>query len=207
LTGDLGRALQIFSDATAYVNAKGLQGEVDWQRRTQFLRLAETDLLREAAWVVLCTGFRESVVRRVFDHISLCYCDWESASAIVQAYPACRNAALISFHNRAKLDAIVAIARRIDQIGFSEIKRAVNRDPIRELQQFPYIGSVTAWHLAKNLGLDVAKPDRHLVRISERLGYTNAWDLCRSIADATGEAVKVIDVILWRYFSEGGQAR
>jgi hypothetical protein len=205
LTGDLEHALQIFSEATAYVNAKGLRAEVDWQRRADFLRSAETDLLREAAWVILCTGFRESVVRRVFDHVSLCFCDWESASAIVQAFPTCRDAALASFHNRAKLDAIVEVARRVDRIGFGEIKRAVSRDPINELQQFAYIGSVTAWHLAKNLGLDVPKPDRHLVRISERLGYASVWHLCRSIADATGEAVRVIDVVLWRYLSDGGR--
>jgi hypothetical protein len=163
--------LRIFELASAYVARAGFLAEVEWQRCVQLDEFSETDLLREAAWVVLCSGFRERVVRRVFDHITLCFCDWESASAIVDADPACRIAAMASFQNAAKLGAIAQTAHHVHARGFASFKHAVVADPLTELQRLPYIGPITVWHLAKNLRLDVAKPDRHLARVSTQLGF------------------------------------
>ena len=58
---DIERALNIFNDASDYVVQAGLLAEVEWQRCIQFNDFSETDLLREAAWVILCSGFRELV--------------------------------------------------------------------------------------------------------------------------------------------------
>jgi hypothetical protein len=87
-------------------------------------------------------------------------------------------------------------------MGFSMFKREVLRDPISVLSQLPYIGPVTVWHLAKNLGLNVSKPDRHLVRVSNRFGFKSATQFCSSIARATGERVNVVDLIVWRYLAD-----
>src|SRR5262249_18700377 len=154
-------ALQIYSRATDYIATAGLLHEVARQREADLKSLSESALLREAAWVVLCSGFRESVVRRIFDHISLCFCDWDSAASIVESFPACQLAAKASFRATAKLMAMVEIARRVDAVGFECLKPALVAEPIKTLRQFPYIGPVTVWHLAKNLGLDASKPDRH----------------------------------------------
>lgn len=200
--GNATLALGFFADALAYVRQNGFDREVEWQRGTTFLEFDEPDLLRQSAWVILCSGFRVSVVEQIFDHVSLCFCDWESAEAIVSTFPACRDAALASFGHRRKLDAIVEVARRVQRMSFARLKHNILCDPIEELQRFPYIGEITATHLAKNLGFDVAKPDRHLVRISHYLGYSSARELCNAIALGTGEAVKVIDLILWRYMAD-----
>jgi hypothetical protein len=200
--GNATLALGFFAEALAYVRRNGLDREVEWQRRATFHEFGETDLLRQSAWVILCSGFRVSVVAQVFDYLSLCFCDWESADAVVSAFPACRDAALASFAHRRKLDAIVDVARRVQRFSFTRVKFAILCDPIGELQKFPYIGKITAAHLAKNLGFDVAKPDRHLVRISQQLGYSSARELCNAIAADTGEPVKVIDLILWRYLAD-----
>lgn len=109
---------------------------------------------------------------------------------------------MASIRNERKLDAIIGIARHVYGIGFGLLKQRILDDPINELQKLPYIGPVTAWHLAKNLGLDVAKPDRHLVRLSGQLGYKEVHDLCASIAAATGNPVSVVDIILWRYLAD-----
>jgi hypothetical protein len=200
--GNATLALSFFADALAYSRQNGLDREVEWQRKATFHEFDETDLLRQSAWVILCSGFRVSVVEQVFDHVSLCFCDWESADAIVSTFPACRDAALASFGHRRKLDAIVDVARRVQRASFTRVKRNILCDPIGELQNFPYIGEITAAHLAKNLGFDVAKPDRHLVWISQHLGYSSVRDLCNTIAAGTGEAIKVIDLILWRYVAD-----
>jgi hypothetical protein len=202
LMPDVSSALRFYARAADYVVKAGLEHELTWQRNSELASVSESVLLREAAWVILCSGFRESTVRRVFDHVSLCFCDWDSAAAIVESCPACHLAARASFRNTAKLFAIVEIARRVEAIGFDVLKRSIVADPIATLCQFPYIGPVTVWHLAKNLGLDAAKPDRHLMRISERFGFGAPEQFCTAIANASGEAVKVIDLVVWRYLAD-----
>lgn len=202
MTADLDGALRVYQLAYDYVHRANLLWEVDWQRRVALSAFEESDLLREAAWVVLCSGFRESVVRQLFDHISLCFCDWESATAIIADYPACKVSAGRVFRNRAKLDAIVEIAVRVDAVGFSAVKSAVMVDPIGELRRFPFIGPVTVWHLAKNLGLNSAKPDRHLSRISRQFGFVDANAFCRAIGERAGEEPRVVDLIVWRFLAD-----
>ncbi|MFA9441687.1 hypothetical protein ACDA63_18820 [Uliginosibacterium sp. sgz301328] len=198
-------AMHFFSKACSYMEQAGLSDEVVWQREADFTEFTESDLLREHAWVALCSGFRESAVRRVFDYVSLCFCDWESAEAIVSAGEICCTTAALAFANRIKLQGIFSTAKHINNVGFHEFKQSVQPDPINRLQALPFIGPVTSWHLAKNLGLDVAKPDRHLVRVSERLGFRSADDLCRELAATTGEQAKVVDLIVWRYIADNPQ--
>lgn len=202
MKADLTAAVRFFSKACSYVQSAGLTAEIVWQRNAEFDEFTESDLLREHAWVALCSGFKESVVRRVFDHVSLCFCDWESAEAIVLAGDVCCATAIESFSNRTKLSGILAVAKHVHSIGFSNFKKTVLADPINRLQQLPFIGPVTSWHLAKNLGLDVAKPDRHLVRVSESLGFRDADHLCRELAASTGEQAKVVDLIVWRFLAD-----
>jgi hypothetical protein len=199
---DLEGALRVFAAATTYMANSGRDAEVQWQRQVALEEFTETDLLREAAWVILCSGFRERIVRRVFDYVSLCFCDWESASAILDADPICRTAAMVSFRNPTKLGAIVAAALYINGQGFLAFKQAVLAAPLTELQRLPFIGPVTVWHLAKNLGLDVAKPDRHLARISSAFGFHDADQFCTAIARVVGERRKVVDLIVWRYLAD-----
>jgi hypothetical protein len=195
-------AQEVFNLASDYTARAGLTSEIEWQRNSDFHSFSETQLLAETAWVILCSGFRESIVRRIFDHISLCFFDWESALLIVQHRSICINAARDSLRYEAKLNAIVSCAEMIVKEGFDQIKRTAINDPIATLKRFPFIGPVTAWHLAKNLGLDVAKPDRHLVRLAQLCGYSSATALCEDLARKNNEAVKVVDLILWRYLAD-----
>jgi hypothetical protein len=109
---------------------------------------------------------------------------------------------MASFRNARKLDAIVLIARHVDEVGFESLKSRILEDPVPELSTLPHIGPVTAWHLAKNLGFDAAKPDRHLVRLCHRLGFADVHELCGTIAAVTGQRVAVVDIVLWRYLSD-----
>lgn len=192
----------VFELARRYGERADIALELDWQRSTNPESFSEQDLLRETAWVVLCSGFREKVVRRNFDYISLCFFDWESAEQIHQHSSVCVNAARRSFNNERKLRAIAECAGMVASAGFFELKRLVLQDPVTQLQRFPFVGPITGWHLAKNLGVDVAKPDRHLVRLARACGYDSATDLCSYLADTHFEQVKVIDLMLWRYLAD-----
>jgi hypothetical protein len=199
---DLRAALLFFHKARTYVHDAGLGSEVDLQRDAVAESFSEADFLRESAWVILCSGFKEVTVRRHFDFISLCFCDWECAGTIVASAQECRMSAIQVFRNAAKIDAIVDAATRVAAAGFEAVRLAIASDPIGTLRTFRFIGPITAFHLAKNLGFDVAKPDRHLVRLVRRFGFTDASHLCGSIGRAVGEKTRVVDLILWRYLAD-----
>ena len=195
-------AQQIYERACEYVRSGRSEVEVAWHRNTDFPEFSEQELLREAAWVILCSGFREATVRRSFDHVSLCFCDFESSQSICEQGWRCVAAAKVSINNPAKLNAISACASLVHAQGFASFKKAVVSEPLSQLQKLPFIGPVTVWHLAKNLGLDVAKPDRHLVRMANHCGFSTVADLCCELADKNSEQVKVVDLILWRYLAD-----
>lgn len=192
-------AADLYTVAKQAVVALGFGQELCWQQSLDLAAFSESDLLREAAWVVLCSGFREVVVRRVFPYVSLCFCEWESAELIVEYREHCRAAVLPRFSNSRKIDAIIQTADLLNQVGFDHFKRCVLASPIETLRSLPYIGPITAFHLAKNLGLPFAKPDRHLQRLAARIGYESVQDLCHDVADVTGDSVQVVDLVLWRY--------
>jgi hypothetical protein len=190
-----------YGRAKAFVEAR-FGHEIMWQRTVCIEEVTESDFLREAAWVIFCTGFRERTVRSLFSYLSLCFFDWESGAVIAEHAEVCRNAALGAFNNPRKVDAIIQIAREVDREGFTKLKREMVQQPIEWLRQLPYIGPVTAYHLAKNLGLPVAKPDRHLQRLAATLSYPDAHALCRDIEALSGDPPHVVDLILWRYLAE-----
>lgn len=191
--------LDLYKMAEANVKSHGYDWEIKWQRNRNFSNFTETEFLRESAWVILCSGFKESIVRGMFDYLSLCFCDWESAKEITQNQRLCFLTALSIFKNERKLNAIIKIANIISDTGFACIKKEVIENPIEKLQELPYIGSVTSLHLAKNLGLNVAKNDRHLAAMANSWGYSDAHALCRDISELTGELASVVDVVLWRF--------
>ena len=179
--------------------ALGFSWKMDWQAERRFDRVRESDFLREAAWTVLSAGFRESVVRKIFGHICDAFLDWQSA-ALIQAQRAdCRRAALHVFNNHRKVDAILNIACVVADSGFEVIRRRIQEEDVRFLQTLPYIGSITAFHLAKNLGLPVVKPDRHLQRIARVAGFGSPREMCELISHRVGEPIQVVDIVLWRY--------
>jgi hypothetical protein len=202
-SGDSVLAALWFEEALRYVHHAGLEAELNWQISRRDHEFGEEDLLRETAWVILCSGFRESVVRTLFNNISLSFCDWESARTIMRSAPLCRASALLCFNYPRKIDAIVSVARIVNAIGFLKVKRKIRERPLQELQRFPYIGPVTACHLAKNLGFQVVKPDRHLLRLSAHLGYESPHQLCSTVSALTGQPISVVDLIFWRYLADG----
>jgi|SRR5580658_753581 hypothetical protein len=67
MTPDINGALRFFALASDYVRCAGFLAEIEWQRARSISEFSETEFLRESAWVVLCSGFRESVVRSIFN--------------------------------------------------------------------------------------------------------------------------------------------
>ena len=97
-------------------------------------------------------------------------------------------------------------SRAIDDIWlsreryFSDYLAAIGK--VDGLELLPWIGPVTKHHLAKNLGVDTAKPDVHLERLARGEG-TTTQTLCRRMSRASGYRVATVDTILWRACADG----
>lgn len=75
-------------------------------------------------------------------------------------------------------------------------------DKLEFCEALPFIGGITKYHLAKNFGAQVAKPDVHLQRLADRESVT-AQQLCERIASETGHRVATVDTVLWRACANG----
>ena len=193
---------RFYSTAKNWLLDQGYEEEITWQADQLPGAVSEREFLREAAWVVYCSGFREATVRRHFDFLSLCFFDWSSAMQISLSADLCISTAMHAIANRRKHSAVAAIAGRVAEATYPAFKRTFLQEPIATFRTLPFLGPVTAIHLAKNLGFDVAKPDRHLVRLKDRFGFNNVEEMCQSIATSSGDSVKVIDLVLWRYLEQ-----
>ncbi|MFX0201002.1 MAG: hypothetical protein ACFFCW_33195 [Candidatus Hodarchaeota archaeon] len=189
----------------AYLNAKetvielGFGAEIDWQDQVRFSQITERDFLREAAWVVLSSGMREAVILVKFPAISSAFYSWRNAKKIVENPEKCQVKAFKVFRHQKKIDAIISIAARIFDQGFKTFKGYIEREGVSFIQSLPFMGPATSYHLAKNIGLDVVKPDRHLVRVATAGGYDNPMLLCKEISEVVGDRISVVDIVIWRF--------
>ena len=135
----------------------------------------------EAIWVILNSGMREQVARII----------WERMRPTLMSGGNAKDA---PFGHKLKCRAIDQIwQERVRLFNcFCECDESVRLDWIESL---PHIGPITKYHLARNLGMDVCKPDRHLVRIA---APGTPHDLCSQLSSATGDRIGVVDCVIWR---------
>lgn len=195
------KRLLFYQLAKTKMQVAGYSDEILWQATRSPELVQPVDFLCEAAWVVINSGFREQVARRIFPALALCFCDWQPTE-ILDSEDGCRLSALNVFAHAGKVNAIIEIARTVDT-SWEQLKRDITESPIGALQSLPYIGPVTAYHLAKNLGYPCAKADRHLKRTARSLGHECVQQLCQEIALASGDPIGLVDLILWRYAVDG----
>jgi len=134
----------------------------------------------ETVWVIVSSGMKNQIARIIEQRI----------------YHAIDNGQPISsvFGHQGKVKAIEYILANKSQL-FDAFQIA--EDKLEFLKSLPYIGNITKYHLAKNLGIDMVKPDRHLVRIAEKENK-NPHELCKEISDLIGDSLAVVDTVIWR---------
>lgn len=182
-----------------FVAEQGFSDEIEWQESVSLDSLTERTFLQEYAWVVLASGMREAVVRKKFQLVAQCFYSWASGERIASNAESCVEAAMQVFRHERKLRAIAFTAALIATRGFRVFRSELESQPLATLRALPYIGPITQYHLAKNVGLNVAKPDRHLSRISSLFGFPTAESFCQSVANDTGAKVSVVDLVFWRF--------
>jgi len=204
---DCAHLVQAYLFAKDFVCAKGYAGEVEWQDLRSPEEIDERTFLREAAWVVLASGMRETVIRNLFDTFSHAFFDWQSAKQISENRRRVRRDAMQVFGHSGKVDAIISLADHVTTNGIACIAERLRQEGSEYLTQFPYLGPATSCHLAKNLGLEIAKPDRHLVRIAAASGCDSVRAMCTLIATCVGDRIAVVDLVIWRFATLHGGYR
>jgi hypothetical protein len=162
------------------VIAAGYADEIEWAQNVQPPATAE-DFIGEAIWVILCSGMKAQVARIIQTRV------WAALDA---GLPVKGNV----LGKSGKAHAIDTIWRDRARL-FRDYREAANK--VEFCRSLPWIGDITKWHLAKNLGVDCAKPDVHLVRVAEHYGTTPAA-LCASLSETTGDRIATVDVVIWR---------
>jgi hypothetical protein len=185
--------------AKHYIISKGYGMEVDWQEKINYEMITEERFLNEISWVILSSGMNEKVVKKIFPIIKSIMFNFESSKKIVSRKKSCLKKALSIFNHKGKIEAIIYIAEYVNKHSFDYVQTVIKREGVNYIKTFPYMGQATSFHLAKNIGIDVAKPDRHLIRISRTLGYNSPEDLCREISEKIQEKISLVDLVLWRY--------
>ena len=185
--------------AKSYIIKKGYANEIDWQDELDYDSLTEQKFLEEFSWVVIASGLNDKVVRKTFPAIKKNMFDFKSCELIVKQKKKCMINGLEVFNHKGKINAILFAAEYIHKHSFEMVKLKIMIEGVNFIQTFPYMGKATAYHLAKNLGLNVAKPDRHLIRISNLLGYEDPNTFCKDLSFQIEEKISLIDLVLWRY--------
>lgn len=143
------------------------------------------DFASEAIFVICNSGMKNTVARRIFEKVMAAIAAGQSAQI---AFGHAGKAAAIDYIWRRRAELLAAYLATDDKVEFCA--------------SLPWIGKITKYHLAKNFGAQVAKPDVHLQRLADREGAT-AQALCERLAAATGYGIATVDVLLWRACANG----
>ncbi len=157
----------------------GYGEEIVWQETVKEPDTAD-EFMGQYIWVVLSSGIKNQIARIIEQRIIDAYSKGKPLSSV--------------FKHEGKVKAIENMIDNHDDLFDQYLN---SNDKLTFLKSLPYIGDITKYHLAKNLGEDIAKPDRHLVRIAGKYGETTQ-SLCERLAKETGYRVATVDLIIWR---------
>lgn len=171
----------------------------DWadiNQEEKWNRLNEREFLGQYCWVVFASGFNVSILEKHFGKISKVFQDFEPADVAGMKPPKVDD---LPIKNKSKADGFLMGAKKIHEEGWKNFKARVATGGSDVLTELPYIGDITKYHLAKNIGLeDTAKPDVHLVRCAEECSAT-VEELVSFLADEYGMTKHKVDAVLWEY--------
>ena len=173
-----------FREIDRAVRRAGYKAAIEWSENIRMPANAE-DFASEAIYVICNSGMANRIALPIF----------EDCMTALRSGRSCKTA----FGHPGKSDAIDYIWKKRRSLYRKLLKAD---DLIEFCETLPWIGRTTKFHLAKNLGADVAKPDVHLNRLAEPEGVT-AQELCERLARETGYRAATGDLVLWRACADG----
>lgn len=159
---------------------KGYKEEIEYCKNIPSIENIDKNyFFGEYCWVVINSGMKNKVAEKIFKNF------WNEGNIDFNA-----------INHPLKNKALRKVYSRLD-FYFNHLKQSKNK--LFYLKSLPHIGDITKYHLARNLGLNVAKPDRHLTRIAKAFGYNDVQKFCKKISFLSGDNIGVVDLIFWRF--------
>lgn len=174
------KIIEFYNQAKKDIIQKGYQKEIDFVEQRKFDDITSGEFFWQYVYVVFNAGMKNQVAESMYRKFV------ESGIDAVK--------------HLGKRKAI-ELAIKEYKWWFKELKELDTIiDKLLFLKSLPWIGDITKYHLARNLGIDVAKPDRHMMRLADKFGYdSNVMYMCNDISKQVGARIGTVDVILWRY--------
>lgn len=172
-----------YIDLKQFVIEQGYVQDIDWSEDVKLSQITIIAFASECAWVIINSGMKNQIAEKIWGRVRV------AISKGLPIYPQ-------TFGHKLKSDSIQYIWDHKEQL-FETYKNTPDEEKLDWLECLPFIGPITKYHLAKNLGMDVCKPDRHLVRIAEKYN-TTPEKLCQKLSDATGDRIGTVDYVIWR---------
>lgn len=146
------------------------------------------DFFYEYVYVVLASGFRAKTAARLTPELVKCRGDMEKMQEI--------------FKNQRKLDSIKKVWDMRN--NWEELRNSMKS--VDDLMNLPYIGGITKFHLARNIGLlSCAKPDLHLCKWVKKITGNEEEEVVsivtQAIADKLQRKQGTVDFALWVWLS------
>lgn len=181
--------LQDFTRIVGRLLQDGWGSDIEWAESCKMPENPDV-FAREAIFVICNSGMKNTVARRIYERVIAVKELGEPASSAFGHKGKCAAIDKIWVERRMYLDRLRFHAERGDA------------DMLMFIGTLPWIGDITKYHLAKNFGAQVAKPDVHLQRLADRECCT-AQQLCERLASESGEKIATVDVLLWRACATG----
>jgi len=186
--------INFYKQAKAYVIDHGYIFEISAVKNRKFEDTTPDNFFRAFVYVVLNSGMKNQIAHKI-------YCNF------IEKFGQVEDVSLNDIKSSLRVVGHLGKRSAINDAfqsyshWFIKLKSKKTLDEKLEfLESLPWIGKITKYHLARNLGIDVAKPDRHLVRIAKIFHYGNdVQQMCKDVSDKTGDRIGLVDVILWRY--------
>jgi hypothetical protein len=204
-----GDPVAFYRQCLKWVIDSGFEDRVIYFRQLQVAGTDIQDFFEEYVHVVLASGFKWAIVEKYKPLLAPGFRQWK-ISAIARDPDSVFRQAQSIFRHTKKIKAIIDTALELSKwtadeyTDFIDMVATLDGDKVlRMLRTFPYIGPITQYHLARNLGLDFPKPDIHLCRAAAKFGYppNEEWvfRFVDVIANFTSERPGTIDYVIWKY--------
>lgn len=205
---------ELYLDACEWV-AENFFSDIVWVEKVlspEYTKSITPELfLSNYAYVVLCSGFRNKTGEAAWLRMNEDTGGWHLDNFCNKSVGIVKALFLSYFNNESKVSAICGVGAWLYKDGirvvpfahFKNLMNDLNESTIHTLQRFPFIGPVTQYHLARNLGVDCIKPDIWLERIAKKYNYEDPFTMCNDLKTRFGAKLGMIDAVLWRYAEQG----
>jgi len=187
--------LEIWKSAKHFIEKKGYKTDEIIFRKPK----TKNEFLEDYAWVVFASGFRVKIIEKKWGEIKNFFFGFNIKKINNNSSYLIKQKAPID--NKGKIKAIIRTAKIVSKQNYKKFF------DIEKMEELPFIGKITKYHLARNWGIPVGKPDRWMIKLAKKLGFNPDVEgvelMFQKFHHLTGEDKGKIDAVLWRACEQG----